>query len=95
VTIIAGTLTLCVEEVEHGDNDGVSTEHVVPTRSHALQRHPKPSADQQRPVQLSPKVIICLKQHMKLGDYIPMAWRCTSQGSHFVIHCYHYRDTIY
>lgn len=42
-------LTLCDEEVEHGEHDGVATEHVVSAGVHARQRHPKAAPDGQRP----------------------------------------------
>lgn len=54
-------LTLCNKEVEHGEDDCVSAEHVVTTRVHSCQGHPKPAPDGHGSLQFGPHVAVHLQ----------------------------------
>lgn len=63
----AGGLTLCHEEVEHGDDHCVPTEHVVPTRLNTSQRHAEAAPDGQRPLDLSQGVAVGLQEERSVA----------------------------
>lgn len=58
-------LTLCHEEVEHGDDHRVPAEHVVPARLDPGQRHAKAAPDGYRPLDLSQGVAVGLQEESK------------------------------
>ncbi len=53
-------LTLSDEEVEHGEDDGVSAEHVISTRLHSGQSHAKTTPYGHGTLQLRPHVTVYL-----------------------------------
>ena len=56
-------LTLSDEEVEESENDGVTTEHVISTRSHSLQTHASSSPNQDRSFELRRERRVGLKKN--------------------------------
>ena len=62
-TVSDAIRTLCVEEVQHGDDHSMATEHVVTTGAHALQRHAKTTPDLEGPLHFRPDVIKHLQMH--------------------------------
>lgn len=55
-------LTLCDEEVEHGEDHRVTAEHVVAARVHSRQAHPETAPDGDGSLQLGPHVAVDLKE---------------------------------
>lgn len=60
-------LTLCDEEVEHGEYHCVTAEHVVATRVYSRQAHPKTAPDGDGSLQFGPHVAVDLKEERKDG----------------------------
>lgn len=67
----AQRLTLCHEEVEHGDDHRVPAEHVVPARLDTGQRHAEPAPDGQRPLDLSQGVAVGLQDERNVARCQP------------------------
>lgn len=57
---IKDLLTFCDKEIQHGENNCVATEHVIPTSVDASQSHTKAAPDGKRPVQFLPYTAIYL-----------------------------------
>lgn len=66
-------LTLCDEEVEHGEYHCVTAEHVVATRVYSRQAHPKTAPDGDGSLQFGPHVSVDLKEERKDGLNATMA----------------------
>lgn len=58
-------LTLRNKEVKHSKDNSVAAEHVVTTRVHSSQSHPKTAPDGYSPLQFGPHIPIYLEGHEK------------------------------